>query len=258
MTELRKGLLRDRDTFASWRFLSDKTDDPFTEFQEQIKGTFDLALDRDYASVGHSLLTMWRDVQNLQQDLYGSSTFVTWDRDIVSNNSASMRIMDLEKLGLGLMRDAAIAFHLARGRSFEREHIEADPLSSSWPKLGSTLQINGKPIKAGTGIECAINGLKYPLDALLENCTEYQAVAQMLCYYYFMRSPADHKGLYSADLECLIAHRSGLTPGVKTQFLEHALERVSKNSDMGHKSWIETCVMAHSRQQKFQKRITSS
>ncbi len=164
--------------------------------------------------------------------------------------SASILIKELEELGVSLIRDAAMAFFLAVDEPFKRENIHRYPKEdpkrnnepSPWPKLGSEMKYNDKPVKKGTGIDLVLEDMKHPLDILLEKCTTNRDVAYYLSYYYFSKRGAlDIEGYYSADVECILGHCSRLAKE-KLEMLEHALQRASGNSDFGHEEWIKACI----------------
>jgi hypothetical protein len=237
-----------RSTFASWMFLTHKSELSHTEFTTKLKGPSDLLQQKKYTSAGKHFLIIWQDVQTKQQNLYSMSTFVGWDLDMAtSNNGASILIKELEELGISLIRDAAMAFFLAVDEPYNKENIrryaKRENESSPWPKLGSAVKSNGKTFEKGTGIDLVLEDIKHPLDILLDNCTTNREVADMLGYYYFIRSAAhDIEGYYSADIECIVGQSSRLSKEEQLKMLEHALQSASENSDIGHKEWIKACI----------------
>lgn len=237
-----------RSTFASWMFLTRKSELSHTEFTTKLKGPSDLLQQKKYTLAGKHFLIIWQDVQTKQQNLYSMSTFVGWDLDMAtSNNSASILIKELEELGISLIRDAAMAFFLAVDEPYNKENIrryaKRENESSPWPKLGSEMKYNNKLVEKGTGIDLVLEDMKHPLDILLESCTTNRDVAYYLSYYYFSKRGAlDIEGYYSADVECIIGQCSWLAKEAKLGMLEHALQRASGNSDIGHEEWIKACL----------------
>jgi hypothetical protein len=233
-------------------FLRDKAERSHVEITNKLKKPSVLLEKKEYSSAGRQFLIIWQDVQTQKQNLYSNSTFVSWDLDMVTkDNCASILIKELEELGVSLIRDAAMAFFLAVDEPFEKENIHRYPKEdpkridepSPWPKLGSEMKYNDKPVKKGTGIDLVLGDMKHPLDELLENCTTNRDVAYHLSYYYFTKRGAlDIEGYYSADVECIIGQCSWLAKGIKQEMLEHALQRASGNSDIGHEEWIKACI----------------
>lgn len=245
-----------RNTFASWMFLTRKAEQSHVETTNKLKKPSILLEKKEYSSAGRQFLIIWQDVQTQKQNIYSNSTFVSWDLDMVtSNNSASILIKELEELGVNLIRDAAMAFFLAVDERFDKKNINRYPKEdpeenpervnepSPWPKLGSKMNYNDKPVEKGTGIDLVLEDMKHPLDMLLENCSTNRDVAYYLSYYYFSKRGAlDIEGYYSADVECIIGQCSWLAKETKLGMLEHALQRASGNSDIGHEEWIKACI----------------
>jgi hypothetical protein len=237
-----------KSTFASGMFLTRKAELSHAEITLKLKEPSVLLQQKKYSSAGKQFLIIWQDVQTQQQNLYSNSTFVSWDSDMAtSNNGASILIKELEELGISLIRDAAMAFFLAVDEPFKKEnthrYMKRDNESSPWPKLGSEMNYNNKLVEKGTGIDLVLEDMKHPLDILLESCTSNQDVAYYLSYYYFSKRGAlDIEGYYSADVECIIGQCSWLAKEAKLGMLEHALQRASGNSDIGHEGWIKACL----------------
>jgi hypothetical protein len=182
-----------RNTFASWMYLTERSELAHTEITIKLKEPSKLLQKKEYAEAGRHFLILWQDVQTQQQNIYSMSTFVSWDLDMAtSQNGASIWIKELEELGISLIRDAAMAFFLAVDETYKKENIrrymKRENESSPWPRLGEGVTYGGKPFDKGTGIDLVLEDVKHPLDILLDNCTTNREVADMLSYFYFIKS----------------------------------------------------------------------
>jgi hypothetical protein len=164
-------------------------------------------------------------------------------RSLYSNTTdISDKIKDLEKLGLSLLHDAAIAFFLVD----EPYKYNKDMRKyADWPKLGSTLNCDGKDFKEGTAIASILEDIKHPLDVLLDNSTTRE-LAEMLSHYYLVRSKAhDIEGEYSANIECIIGHSQKIPTEKRLRILNNAL--TLSRDELGESKWIKACINAITR-----------
>ena len=225
----------------------------FQDTRAKLKKPFELAQQKQYALAGKYFLIMWQDVQTKQQSLYSTTTEWYDEERFTSNNSASILIKQLEELGISLIRDAAMAFVLAVDESFDEKNLrryekqddekKQDNETSPWPKTGLEMKYNGKPFDKGIGIDLILEDLKHPLDILLKKCTTNRDVAYFLsCYYFRKRGSLTIEGYFSADVECIYGNTGRVSKENRQKMLEHALERASESSDIGHKEWIKACI----------------
>lgn len=222
-----------------WNSRADRT------YQKKIEQAFNAFQEKELVLAGNQFLIIWQNVQNLQQDLFSKPIIMQEDRSLYINTTdISDKIKDLENLGLSLLHDAAIAFFLVD----EPYKYNKDMRKyANWPKLGSTLNCDGKDFKEGTAIASILDDIKHPLDVLLDNSTTTRELAEMLSHYYLVRSKAyDIEGEYLANIECIIGHSQKIPIEKRLRILNNALT-LSRDELGGESKWIKACINAITR-----------
>lgn len=212
-------------------------------YRKKIEEAFATFQEKELVSAGNQFLIIWQNVQNLQQDLFSKPIIMQEHGSLYSDTAdISYKLKDLEKLGLSLLHDAAIAFFLID----EPYKYNKDMRKyTDWPKLGSTLNCDSQDFKEGTAIASILDDIKHPLDVLLENSTTTRQLAEMLSHYYLVRSNAyDIKGEYSANIECIIGHSQKIPTEKQLKILNNAL--TLSGNELGRESkWIKACINSH-------------
>jgi hypothetical protein len=222
-----------------WNSSADQT------YRKEIEQAFAAFQEKELVSAGNQFLIIWQNVQNLQQDLFSKPIIMQEHRSLHGNTTEiSDKIKDLEKLGLSLLHDAAIAFFLVS----EPYKYDKDMRKyADWPKLGSTLNCDGQDFKEGIAIASILEDIKHPLDVLLDNSTTTRQLAEMLSHYYLVRSTAhDIEGEYSANIECIIGHSQKIPTEKRLKILNNALT-LSRDEPGGESKWIKACINAITR-----------